>query len=452
MTAEAQYADQFMTYSATVSNAVDGLFTAHPVVALGVAGAVFAGAFLLHSPSPSIHPSATTRVNRVESRRLDRRLRGGSGGRPQRVDKKQAPPPKVFTVPKLVPHGPLPRWHWRWGLPPWGWERRGYVTTALGVGGVGKSFVLLDLGLAALTGGDWFGLPVRPARCVLYVDAELDVEECERRAHPLARGRGFERPPAGMHYLNITGYTLAPVKEKAEDGSEVEWQPGIERMLAAVRRMKHPPDLILLDSITIGSPGATASDEKAWNRIYSALETFGCPVVAIDHMDKAGKGAYGSMMKQAKVRSSVKLTRRGECITVEHEKHNFSAKHPTFAVFPEFGDEEDDPDYIVRFGTEPPSIHQEPEAVDGPVDGPTPLRLVPPAGKLGTRMAILGWIKGNVTEPTPRQEIVKAIEAAGLFKPATTQLHLKAMLEDGTLAEVNGALRLGDDPVKEQSA
>ena len=455
MTPEAQTAADFLALSARISTVLDAPLSAHPWVKYGLA-AVAVGGLLFLRPA-STHPSTATPLKgRAGPPRTDRT--GRRGLRAQRVDKRREPPAKVFAVPMLIPHGPLPRRRWRWGLPPWEWECRGYVTTVLGIGGVGKSFVLEDLGIAALTGGKWFGLDVRRARTVLYVDAELDVEECERRAHPLARGRGYEAPPAGLHYLNITGHTLAPVKEKLVDGTEREYQPGIDAIAEAVRRLK--PDLILLDSITIGSPGATASDEKAWNKIYSALELFGCPVVAIDHMDKAAKGAYGSFMKQAKVRSCITLTRRGDALLVEQIKSNFGPKAAPFAVYAEFQDDAE-PDYIVRYGTEPPlqehasiapdalSIHQEGPPVDGAAEPamPTPLRLVPVAGKEGTRRDIYEWVAAHA--PLPRQAIVKGIEAAGRYKPATTQLHLKAMLAEGVLVERDGALALPGDATAE---
>ena len=448
MTPEAQAATDLLALSARISTVLDAPLAAHPWIGYGLTAAAVGG--LLFLRPASTHPSTATPLKgRAGPPRTDGL--GRRGLRAQRVDKRREPPAKVFAVPMLIPHGPLPRRRWRWGLPPWAWECRGYVTTVLGIGGVGKSFVLEDLGIAALTGGKWFGLDVRRARTVLYVDAELDVEECERRAHPLARGRGYEAPPAGLHYLNITGHTLAPVKERLGDGTEREYQPGVDAIAEAVRRLK--PDLILLDSITIGSPGATASDEKAWNKIYSALELFGCPVVAIDHMDKAAKGAYGSFMKQAKVRSCITLTRRGDALLVEQIKSNFGPKAAPFAVYAEFQDDAE-PDYIVRYGTTPPlqepSIHQDEAPVDGrggapPVADPampTPLRLVPLTGKEGTRREVYEWVVAHA--PLPRQAIVKGIEAAGKYKPATTQLHLKALLAEGVLVERDGVLALPD--------
>ena len=188
MTPEQQAAGQLFAYSANLS----GLLDAHPYVTYAAAAFVGIGLLALRlspSLSPSVRPSATA----VKGGRGDARTDGPrAGGRTRlpkavRVSSSAPPKPKRWVLDGLIPCGPNRPW---WAvLAPWWWPARGYITNVLGTGGVGKSFLLLDLAIAALTGGEWLGRPVRRCRSVLYADAELEVEVCRQRAYTLARGR-----------------------------------------------------------------------------------------------------------------------------------------------------------------------------------------------------------------------------------------------------------------------
>jgi hypothetical protein len=91
--------------------------------------------------------------------------------------------------------------------------------------------------------------------------------------------------------------------------------------------------LIVFDSLTLGSGGASLSDQNAWNRILMGMEAWGVPVVCIDHMGKdAAKGAVGSFMKQARVRSMLTFSLLSGRIKVEHVKSNFGPLQSPFLV------------------------------------------------------------------------------------------------------------------------
>lgn len=244
--------------------------------------------------------------------------------RVERVAHGEEPPPRDWLIPRLVPYGPRPKRRWGWCWLPWWWETRGYVTAVLGSGGTGKSYLLLDLALASLWGQRWMGHPVKRQRSVLYVDAELDVETCRERAFALARGRGRARPPEGLHYLQLSASLATP--------------EGIAVVAEAVRR--HRVGLVLFDSLTIGARGLALSDADGWNAVLMAMETWGVPVVAIDHLGKdAGKGAVGSFMKQARVRSGLTLERRKDgAVAATHHKTNFGPTLEPFAILPRFDD------------------------------------------------------------------------------------------------------------------
>lgn len=266
----------------------------------------------------------------------------GFGGGPD-------PDPREWFVDLLVPGPPKDTHRWRWYLgvvPVWCRVVRNYVTCLVGAAGVGKSYILEDLGLACLfPGGQWWiGRRVKPVRAALYLDFELDAEEWRRRGHPLARGRGFWYPPDGVlrwwhgllpawgvfERLQARGYFyLRFVPEEAPLGSVA----CARAVYDAVRRIK--PGLILVDSLTIGAGGVALSDHNAWSRIYSFLESFGVPVVCIDHLGKDQEaGAVGSFMKRARFRSGLEAwPGKGEGkLTIKHSKSNFGPEVGTFTV------------------------------------------------------------------------------------------------------------------------
>lgn len=271
---------------------------------------------------------------------------GGTGSDPalpvpvERVAHKE-PPPRGWVVPSLVPHGPRPRWRLEGQWPFLFRERKGYVTTVVAEGGTGKSFLGLDLSVAATTdGGTWLGHTVERLRSVLYVDCELDSDTFWSRAYAVARGRGLTHPPGhlpwwalhrqvwawwkpqGIHYLRLPR-SLATFEAQVE-----VWQ--------AVKRYR--AELVLVDSLTIGARGLALSDQNGWNRVLSGFEWWGKPVVCIDHLGKdADKGAVGSFMKQAMIRSGLSCTAgRDGTITVRHTKANFGPKLEPFRVTASF--------------------------------------------------------------------------------------------------------------------
>ena len=262
------------------------------------------------------------------------------------------PPPRVWPVTALVPQGPRPRWRLRWHPVPVERVARGYVTTVIGSGGTGKSYLLVDLALALLTGTAWLGRPVAAMRSVLYVDAELDADTMRERAYQVARGRGLPRPPGYAHWwqrpaswLRPRGlyYLAMPVSLNTEAGLE----------LVAKQARTCKAGLVLFDSLTIGSAGAALSDQNAWNDILTGMESWGVPVVCIDHMGKSERGgAVGSFMKQAKVRSALELERQKDgSVAVEHAKSIFGPMLPGWTVRPVFehADPEDPVSAVVRF-------------------------------------------------------------------------------------------------------
>jgi hypothetical protein len=123
----------------------------------------------------------------------------------------------------------------------------------------------------------------------LYVDAELDADTMRERCWQIARGRGLSRPPGPSHWWHLPWarvrpwglyYLSLPVSVATGEGQRL--------MARTARRCK--ADLILFDSMTIGSAGTALTDSDGWNVNISAMEAWGRPVVCIDHQPKSGNG------------------------------------------------------------------------------------------------------------------------------------------------------------------
>jgi AAA domain len=359
-------------------------------------------------------------------------------GKADKVWRGDEPPPRRWAVPKLIPYGPRVRWRLRrwwvgyWLALPVLWpERRGYVTAVVGDGGTGKSFLLCDLATALLTGGPWLGLAVQRVKNVLYCDAELDLDTMKERAWQIARGRGLDRPPKGLHYLSLPCSVATP--------------EGMALVAREVRRTK--AELVLFDSLTIGSAGIGLADASGWNALLAGFETWGVPVVAIDHQPKHGTGPIGSVLKIARLRSIMLLDKRESgAIGVEHAKHNFSAKVPDFAVKAEFAhtDPDDPAPGAVRFslaGAAPWAVDVAGVGTpDGPPEPKRPRRwgvreqaALDVWAARGAQGATVGAVADELRRTDPRTwgdrsyktltEIAKRLDAAGALRRAGTVRH-----------------------------
>ena len=244
--------------------------------------------------------------------------------------------PRRWVVEPVAPWGPRPAWRWRWHPVPVWREERGFVTVVVGSGGTGKSYLLVDLAIAALTGGTWLGMAVTRVRSVLYVDAELDADTMRERSWAVARGRGLDRPPGPSRWWHLPGARLRP-RGLHYLTLPVSLATTTGQALVAGKARACRADLILFDSLTIGSAGVALADADGWNAVVSAMERWGRPVVCIDHTPKSGHGQVGSFMKNARVRGGLALERTAEgTITVEHSKPQFGGKLPDWRIRPVF--------------------------------------------------------------------------------------------------------------------
>jgi hypothetical protein len=263
-------------------------------------------------------------------------------------------PRRAFFCDPLIPYGPVGE------RPP-----RSYLTALAAARGTGKSYLLLDLAIAALSGGAWMGLPVRRCASVLFLDFELDAQTFWERAHLLSAGRGLPGVPAGLHYLDLSGEALrVPTAEEAVRARQCRAEAfgglgGLAELLAVcgralgvetrltlwgattqerivLRLRRTGAQLALVDSLTIGG-GTAAGDQEGWRRLLQGMQRWGgMPVVVLDHIAPSGHGGMvGLWVKEGLIRSLVKLRRgRGGAVTVEHDKANFSEQLDPWTLTP----------------------------------------------------------------------------------------------------------------------
>jgi hypothetical protein len=217
---------------------------------------------------------------------------------PIRISDLEEPPPRREVVGGAIPEG---------------------ATTILyGDGGQGKSLVALHLATCTVAGLPWLGLPVIKGP-VLYVDAELDVEEFTRRAYRVARGLGLDRPPAGLLYKRLDASLLdRTVPER-------------------VRRMARHAETVLtvMDSLTIGCSGGDLREAPVVTAVLKDLEKWGT-VLAIDHppapqagVPKSAYRPFGSTFKFNLCRSSLQLVRApGGGLVLHCKKRSFGPETP----------------------------------------------------------------------------------------------------------------------------
>lgn len=206
----------------------------------------------------------------------------------------------------------------------------GAVSILAGHSGLFKSFLALYLATCVCLGKSFFGHRVKRGS-VLWVDAELDRDECSRRAYWIARGLGLMAPPEGLHYVRPLNPIGTP---EAQDD-----------VLEAVQ--DYGCDLVILDSLTVGTAGKDmkdGSDVVAVMKLIEAWAGESGAVLAIDHITKtaaAGNQAdatiYGSAFKRAIARSTMKLTKAmGGAVTLHPDKASFGPETPPLHFEPAF--------------------------------------------------------------------------------------------------------------------
>lgn len=190
-----------------------------------------------------------------------------------------APTEVEFTVDRLVPSNG--------------------VTIFSGEGGIGKSFIALDMAMAVACGGtfaDRFACKQGP---VLYVDLENDPGTIGRRLKQLAIGRGVD-PDSLDIYFPMYGMPGVELQQDTSEGRAWLW--------AAVK--KYQPRLVVIDSL-IACHSGDENNNVAMRQLMSGLDGLArwgdLGLLLVHHQRKKGNNNdAGQLMRGASdLRNSV---------------------------------------------------------------------------------------------------------------------------------------------------
>lgn len=119
------------------------------------------------------------------------------------------------------------------------------VTMLSGDGGVGKSLLALQLGVAVAAGGGWLGL--EPERGpVIYASAEDDIDEVHRRLNDIKRAQGLTFADLNHFYVLPLAGLDAVLGGPGKNGL-IEPTPLWKRFVGMVQRVR--PRMIVLDTL-----------------------------------------------------------------------------------------------------------------------------------------------------------------------------------------------------------
>lgn len=307
--------------------------------AAGIAGTALSGLLdvSLHAPSRLVAPAAGLSASGAAlAVALGRRgglpsLAISWGRRPRRG-------PRQWLVDDLLPCGVTLR-HFLWPLIPD--QKMGYLSIVGGAGGTGKSYLLIDLAVACVTGQDWLGMPPRRLSSIVYVDLEMDEQEFTTRLQAVCAGRGVAYGPVRrrLHYVPLKAMGLDLAVPSPDQQAKGEKAVGQRHVRKVVRR--HRGQLILVDSLSYGA-NVAPGDQPAWRRLMlppQGLEGIGPPVLAIDHVTVSqGKVKLaGGQNKQWYARSIFLLEKtKGGRVQLTHAKANFGDLLEPFTYTPTF--------------------------------------------------------------------------------------------------------------------
>jgi KaiC/GvpD/RAD55 family RecA-like ATPase len=193
------------------------------------------------------------------------------------------------------------------------------VTIFSGEGGIGKSFIALDMALAVASGGDFAKIyPCRKGG-VLYVDLENDESTLGRRLVQLARGRELDVDALEIH-----------VPKRGQEGVELEIDTPDGRAWLRTAVKRYSPCLLVVDSL-IAAHRSDESNNVMMRQLMAGLDSIArsgeLGLVVVHHQRKRGTvNDAGQLMRGASdLRNAVVshfAARRGKSgvILIEHDK------------------------------------------------------------------------------------------------------------------------------------
>ncbi len=251
------------------------------------------------SPDPRITLSEEPRNLALTDAQIIARLNAPVYARPE-------PQPQQWSVPGLLPVGK--------------------VAMLYGLGGSKKSLFALALAAhIALNEPVFCGISLGVGGPVLYIDAEMDQSDFDRRAYRIARSLGISEPPGTLHYERIRKGTMR----------HAETAQNIARLVAEMR-----PALVVVDSWFLATGIGSDRTEETLD-VFDQMQEWGVAVLVIDHEPKVGGSLYGSVYKFNCARSVIRAsapTKRA--LVLQQLKNNLDEGEDELA--------DDDPTFFIR--------------------------------------------------------------------------------------------------------
>ena len=201
-------------------------------------------------------------------------------------------PPRQWIVPDIIP------------------DRN--VTDLSGDGGLGKSLLALQLGVAMTAARDWIGLMPEPGP-FLYVSCEDEPDEILRRRNAVFAGMGLS--PASLQGFHLLDLTSADASELAGPGklAAIELTELHRRAEATIKTLR--PKCIVLDTRAdvFGGNELSRVQVRFFVRALRKLcIQYDCAIVLLSHPSvsgmASGSGQSGSTAWGNSVRSRLYLT------------------------------------------------------------------------------------------------------------------------------------------------
>jgi hypothetical protein len=269
--------------------------------------------------------------------------------------------------------------------------------------GKGKSWALLDLALACISGGLWMNRFRTQRGRVLYVDEENPPALVRHRLCRLLKGWNREFPDTDLCFALGQGLCLA------RSGSLASLHNTIEAL---------KPSIVIVDSL-IRVHGTEENSASEMARVFAGVKDFvrrfHCTAVFADHQKKPGMGATsqdlllrGTTEKVAFVDTLLSLYEKDGALIVEHSKSRFAQPVPKFVI-----------------------------AIEDPEPDATTIRVIGDAEEIRRQArlehatgVILGVLAGGTW--IPRKQIVAEAKKAVIPARAVDEV-LKLLLADGAL-------------------
>lgn len=193
--------------------------------------------------------------------------------------------------------------------------------------GLGKSWMLLELALAHITGEPWLGRFHTKRGRVLYVDEESPPGLVPFRLQKLVNARTHNIPSDNLQFALGQGLCLT------ESAS-------LERFRQTLSVTQ--PSLVIIDSlIRVHHYQENSASEMAqlFGVIKELMREFDLTVVIADHQKKPGVGTVsqdlllrGTTEKVAFVDTLLSLTKKDGALTIEHSKSRFALPVESFVT------------------------------------------------------------------------------------------------------------------------